>query len=166
MVLEGALEHRDSLGNGSVIRPGEFQRMTAGVGIRHSEFNPSSSDLCHFLQIWVVPERQSLDPGYEQQAFPRDERQGVLRRVASPDGSEGSLTIHQDVHVFTSLPDAGQQVTQTLETGRHGWVQVTSGVVKLNDVALGPGDGAAISEETSLSIAAEEPAEVLLLDLA
>ncbi len=166
MVLEGSLEHRDSLGNGSVIRPGEFQRMSAGTGIRHSEFNPSSSEPCHFLQIWILPDHKSLDPGYEQRTFPPEERQGLLRTVASRDGREDSLTIHQDVQLFTSLLDKGQEVTGHLNAGRHGWLQIASGSVRLNGTSLGPGDGAAISEETSLLIAAEESAEVLLFDLA
>ncbi len=165
VVLEGALEHRDSLGNGSVIHPGEVQRMTAGTGIEHSEFNHSAEDLVHFLQIWVLPERQNLHPGYEQRAFSTEERQGTLRLVASPDGSEGSLTIHQDVKMFTSLLAPEQEVVHSLPAGRHAWLQVTRGQVTLNDHLLACGDGARVSDESSLRVAATDPAEILLLDL-
>ncbi len=165
VVLEGALEHRDSLGNGSVIHPGEVQRMTAGTGIEHSEFNHSAEDLAHFLQIWVLPDRQNLQPGYEQRAFSTEERQGTLRLVASPDGRAGSLTIHQDVKMFTSLLAPEQEVVHSLAPGRHAWLQVTRGQVTLNDHLLACGDGASVSDESSLRVAATDLAEILLLDL-
>ncbi len=165
VVLEGALEHRDSLGNGSVIRPGEVQRMTAGTGIEHSEFNHSAEDLVHFLQIWMLPERQNLRPDYEQRAFSTEERQGTLRLVASPDGNTGSLTIHQDVKMFTSLLAPDQEVVHSLPAGRHAWLQVVRGQVTLNDHLLACGDGASASDESSLRVAATDAAEILLLDL-
>lgn len=166
MVLAGALEHKDSLGNGSVIHAGELQRMTAGIGIRHSEYNASDSDVAHFLQLWILPDRENLKPGYEQRAFPEEERRGALRLVGSPDGRDGSLTIHQDVEAYASLLDAGQSVTHVLGAGRHAWLQVASGVLSLNGEALTAGDGAAVSEEAELQIAADEKAEILLLDMA
>src|SRR5215813_10907972 len=164
-VLEGALAHKDSLGTGSVIRPGEVQRMTAGTGVTHSEFNPSRTEPVHFLQIWLLPERAGLPPSYEQRAFPTEEKQGRLRLVASPDGREGSVTIHQAVDLYASLLAPGQAVTHRLTPGRHAWVQVARGTVRLNDTALSAGDGAAASEETLLTMTATDPAEVLLFDL-
>ena len=164
-VLEGALAHKDSLGTGSVIRPGEVQRMTAGTGVTHSEFNPSRTEPVHFLQIWLLPERAGLPPSYEQRAFPTEEKQGRLRLVASPDGREGSVTIHQAVDLYASLLAPGQAVTHRLTPGRHAWVQVARGTIRLNDTALSAGDGAAASEETLLTMTATDPAEVLLFDL-
>jgi redox-sensitive bicupin YhaK (pirin superfamily) len=164
-VLEGALEHRDSLGTSSVIRPGEVQRMSAGSGIAHSEFNHSQSEQVHLLQIWILPEREGLKPGYEQRAYPEEERRGRLRLVASPDGRDGAVTIRQDVELYASLLDGGQSVIHTLRPGRHAWVQVTGGVVTLNGRELKAGDGAAVSEEETLELAGREPAEVLLFDL-
>lgn len=165
VVLEGALEHRDSLGNGSVIHPGEVQRMTAGAGIEHSEFNHSAEEQAHFLQIWVLPERKSLEPGYEQKGFPAEERQGALRLVASPDGSAGSLTIHQDVKVFTSVLAPEQELAHSLPHGRHAWLQVLRGEVTLNSQPLACGDGASVSDESALQMAATQEAEILLFDL-
>jgi len=164
-VLEGALAHKDSLGTGSVIRPGEVQRMTAGTGVTHSEFNPSRTEPVHFLQIWLLPERAGLPPSYEQRAFPTEEKQGRLRLVASPDGREGSVTIHQAVDLYASLLAPGQAVTHRLTPGRHAWVQVLRGTIRLNDTALSAGDGAAASEEALLTMTATDPAEVLLFDL-
>jgi quercetin 2,3-dioxygenase len=165
-VLDGALAHKDSLGNGSVLRPGEFQRMTAGTGIEHSEFNPSDSEPVHLYQIWLFPERRGLVPSYDQRAFPLAERQGKLRLVASPDGRDGSLSINQDAEVYLTTLDAGDQVTHSLPAGRHAWIQVLRGGVRLNDVDLAVSDGAAVSEESVLSVRASQPSEVMLFDLA
>ena len=165
-VLEGALAHKDSLGTGSVIRPGEVQRMSAGTGVTHSEFNSSQTELVHFLQIWILPERTGLPPGYEQRAFPTAEKQGELRLVASRDGREGSVTIHQAVDLYASLLAPGEVVTHPLSRGRHAWVQVARGSIMLNDSPLSAGDGAAVSDETRLTVTATDQAEVLLLDLA
>jgi quercetin 2,3-dioxygenase len=164
-VLEGALEHTDSLGNGSVLRPGEFQRMTAGTGIEHSEFNPSESEPVHLYQIWLFPERRGLTPSYDQRAFPDEERVGKLRLVASPDGRDGSLTIFQNALVFLATLNADGPVSHKLAPGRHGWVQVLRGAIKLNDVELSTGDGAAVSEESVLAFRAARPAEVMVFDL-
>jgi redox-sensitive bicupin YhaK (pirin superfamily) len=164
-VLEGELGHRDSLGHGSVLRPGEFQCMTAGTGIRHSEFNPSATEPVHFYQIWILPVRPGLVPSYDQKSFPKAEQQGRLRLVASPDGRDGSLTIHQDAEVFLSSLPAGQQVTHSLRSGRYAWLQVLRGAIQLNGVALAAGDGAAVSDESSLAVNTAGPAEVMLFDL-
>ncbi len=165
-VLAGALEHKDSLGNGSVIRPGDAQRMTAGTGILHSEVNPSPDEEVQLLQIWILPERDGLEPGYEQRHFSADERRGRLLRIVTRDGAEGALSIHQDVDVFNGLLAAGDRVAHALRTGRHAWLQVARGDVELNGHALGAGDGAAVSEESELSVVARSDAEVLLFDLA
>jgi redox-sensitive bicupin YhaK (pirin superfamily) len=165
-VLEGALEHRDSLGNGSVIRPGDVQRMSAGTGVSHSELNPSASEPVHFLQIWILPEREGLAPSYEQKHFPVEERAGRLRLVASRGGREGSVRVHQDVDLYASLLAAGESVTHTLRAGRHAWLQVARGRCALNGVALEAGDGAAVSEERSLGLVGVGDAELLLFDLA
>jgi redox-sensitive bicupin YhaK (pirin superfamily) len=165
-VLEGALEHRDSLGNGSVLRPGELQHMTAGTGVRHSEFNPSPAEPVHLYQIWLLPERRGLEPSYEQRPFAEAERRGRLRLVASPDGEEGSLTIRQDARLYLSTLRAGEAVARALEPGRHAWLQVLRGEVTLNGTSLAAGDGAAVSEEERLEIASPGDAEVLLFDLA
>jgi redox-sensitive bicupin YhaK (pirin superfamily) len=164
-VLSGALEHKDSLGNGEVLRPGEFQRMTAGTGIRHSEFNPSDSEPVHLYQIWIEPNRQGLTPSYEQKAFPADDAHGRLRLVASPEASDGSVKIHQDARVYLSQLDAGSQVTLDLLPGRHAWLQTLRGAVTLNGTSLDTSDGAAVTDETSLQIAAISDAEILLFDL-
>lgn len=164
-VLEGALAHKDSLGTGSVLRPGEFQSMTAGTGIRHSEFNPSETELVHFYQIWIFPDRRRLPPSYDQRSFPEAERHGRLWLVASQDGRDGSLTIHQDVKVFLASLDEGRQVTHEIEPGRYAWLQVLRGAVQLNNLALAAGDGAAVSDETSLTFMASKPSEVMLFDL-
>jgi redox-sensitive bicupin YhaK (pirin superfamily) len=164
-VLEGALAHKDSLGNGSVLRPGEFQRMTAGTGIEHSEFNPSDLEPVHLYQIWLFPERRGLAPSYDQRAFADLDRKGKLRVVASPDGRDGSLTIHQDAEVFLATLDAGNQVTHQLAPGRHAWIQVLRGGVKLRDVPLSAGDGAAISDESLVTLIAPQSSEVMVFDL-
>ncbi|MEW4570308.1 pirin family protein [Tautonia sp. JC769] len=165
-VLSGALEHRDSLGTGSVIRPGELQRMTAGTGITHSEFNPSDAEPVHLYQIWLLPEREGLEPSYEQRAFPEEERRNRLRLVASPDGGNGSLTIGQDARLYLATLDGGRVVSHELAPGRHAWLQVLRGGVDLNGVGLEAGDGAAMGEEPGLAIRADGPSEVLLFDLA
>jgi redox-sensitive bicupin YhaK (pirin superfamily) len=164
-VLEGALAHRDSLGNGSVLRPGELQCMTAGTGIRHSEFNPSESEPVHFYQIWLLPDRPGLPPRYDQRTFSEEERRSRLRVVASPDGRDGSLTIHQAAEVFLSSLAAGERVEHEPASKRHAWLQVLRGAVQLNDLPLAAGDGAAVSDEKSLTVLATEPSEVLLFDL-
>jgi quercetin 2,3-dioxygenase len=165
-VLEGALEHRDSLGTGSVIRPGDVQRMSAGTGIVHSEANPSASEPVHLLQIWLLPERAGIAPGYEQRAFSEEERRGRLRLLASRDGRDGALTIHQDAELYAMLLAAGESVTHRLRPGRHAWVQVAGGAVTLNGKPLRAGDGAAVSGEETVTLSASEGSEVLLFDLA
>ena len=166
VVLDGALQHRDSLGTGSVIRPGDVQRMSAGTGIRHSEFNASPTEPVRFLQIWILPERPGLPPGYEQKAFPAAERRNRLRLVASPDGRDGSLTLHQDVRLYAAALAAGAKVAYAPAAGRHVWVQVARGALTLNGQALREGDGAALSGEPALELAADAEAECLLFDLA
>ena len=171
-VLEGALEHKDSLGTGSVIRPGELQRMTAGTGVLHSEKNASRGEPVHFLQIWLLPEAQRLAPGYEQKAFPREELSGKLRLVGARDGKDGAVTIHQDVGLYATMLAAGARASLPLRKGRHAWVQVARGSVRVNGEVLQAGDGAAISDEGQVELAGEgaaksgEPAEVLVFDLA
>ncbi|HEY0837679.1 MAG TPA: pirin family protein [Azospirillum sp.] len=165
-VLEGALEHKDSLGTGSVIRPGEVQRMSAGTGIRHSEYNASQEAPAHFLQIWILPERRGLAPGYEQKAFADTGKRGRLRLVGSRDGRDGSVTIHQDVDLHAALLDGEERADFALRPGRHAWVQVARGQVRLNGVVLKEGDGAAVSDEPTLTLDGGVGAEVLLFDLA
>ena len=165
-VLDGALEHKDSLGNGSVIRPGDIQRMSAGTGVQHSEFNPSSSEAMRLMQIWILPEREGLEPGYEQKHFAPEERRDQLRLVASRDAREGSVVIHQDVDLFASLLAANGEVRHTLGANRHAWIQVARGELLLNDTPLGPGDGAAVADERELVLQATADAELLLFDLA
>ncbi|HEY2903652.1 MAG TPA: pirin family protein [Polyangia bacterium] len=167
-VLDGALEHRDSLGTGSVIRPGDVQRMSAGTGVRHSEFNASRSEPVRFLQIWIVPERQAIAPGYEQKTYSAADRQGRLRLVASHDGRDGSVTVHQDVNFYAGLFKDSDKATYEPRPGRSTWVQVARGAVTLNGQTLSEGDGAAIQNEKAIQLAASGPAEaeVLLFDLA
>ena len=165
-ILSGALEHRDSMGNGSVIRPGDVQRMTAGTGVSHSEFNPSKTESVHLLQIWILPKADGLPPSYEEKAFAEEERRGTLRLIASDDGREGSVTINQDARVYATLLDAGQIVTHSLPPNRHAWIQLARGTVRLNGIELKQGDGAALSKESELSINAHDRAELLLFDLA
>jgi redox-sensitive bicupin YhaK (pirin superfamily) len=164
-VLDGALAHRDSLGNGEVLLPGEFQRMTAGTGIRHSEFNPSRDEAAHFYQIWLLPREKGLTPGYEQKSFPIEERRGKLRLVASPDGDAGSLTIQQDTRIYLSSLSNGETIQYEFNQDRHGWLQVLRGQVRLNDTDLQAGDGAAVSSELRIDVAATSDAEILLFDL-
>lgn len=165
-VLSGALEHGDSLGTGSTIRPGELQRMTAGTGITHSEFNPSASEPVHLYQIWLMPEREGLEPSYEQRAFPEEERRNQFRLVASPDGRDGSLAIRQDAQLYLASIDEGQGTALALANGRHAWLQVLRGAIEFGGRSLSEGDGAAVSDETEITVRAETPAEVLVFDLA
>jgi redox-sensitive bicupin YhaK (pirin superfamily) len=165
-VLEGALAHRDSSGGGGVIRPGDVQRMSAGRGVVHSEYNASRSEPVHFLQIWLVPEKRGIAPGYEQKSFPAAERTGRLRLLASSDGRDGSVTIHQDAAVYGALLGKGDRVTWEPRPGRHVWVHVARGAVELNGTALAAGDGAAISDERAIALLGVDAAEILLFDLA
>jgi quercetin 2,3-dioxygenase len=165
-LLEGALEHNDSMGNGSIIRPGDGQRMSAGRGVRHSEANPSKTEAAHLLQIWILPSERGLEPSYEQKAFPAEEKRGKLRLIAGPDGKDGSVTIHQDARLYVALLSVGQQVQHDLAPGRYAWLQVAKGAVELNGKPLSQGDGAAVSEEPKLTIKGTEDAEILLFDLA
>ncbi len=165
-VISGELSHRDSMGNGETIRPNDVQRMTAGTGVLHSEFS-SPTDKTHLLQIWILPETHRLEPGYEQRRFAPEEKQGGLRLVASRGGSDGSVHINQDVKLYASILSAGDTVSHTLAEGRHAWIQLISGSIEVNGETLNPGDGAAISEETSLAITAtSNNSEFLLFDLA
>jgi redox-sensitive bicupin YhaK (pirin superfamily) len=164
-VLAGALEHEDSMGNGSVIRAGEVQRMSAGTGITHSEYNHSRADPVHLLQIWIHPERTGLQPGYEQKAFPNEEKRGRLCLVASRDGQDGSVTIHQDAAVYATRLASDERVRHDLLPGRHAWVHVARGVSRVNGQRLTAGDGAAFSEVRTIEIVGVEDAEVLLFDL-
>ncbi len=165
-VLDGSLEHKDSMGNGSVIRPGDVQRMSAGTGVRHSEYNASKSEDVHFLQIWIMPSKNGIQPSYEQKAFGEDEKKGRLRVVASPDGRDGSVTIHADAVVHAGLFGAGESADLALGAGRHSWVQVARGTVRVNGEVLSAGDGAALTGEAQVSIEGVDGGEVLVFDLA
>ena len=165
-VLSGALEHRDSLGTHGVIRPGEAQVMSAGTGIRHSEFNASASELVHFLQIWILPGERGLAPRYDQVAFSEDSLRNQLRLIASPDAAEGSVKLFQDVRIYAARLDAGREVQAAIPTGRAGFLQVAKGSVTLNGTAMTAGDAARIEGEPALTVAAGSPAEVLFFDLA
>ena len=165
-VLEGALAHEDSTGTAATIRPGEVQRMTAGTGVRHSEFNASDKEAVHFLQIWILPEQEGLAPGYEQRAFSEEEKRGKLRLVASRDGRDGSVTVHQDVALYATLLGAGDKVSYDLKPGRHAWVQVARGQATLNGELLKEGDGAAIEKVERIELQGATDSEVLLFDLA
>src|SRR2546423_11036131 len=165
-VLEGALEHKDSMGTGSVIRPNDGQKMSAGTGVRHSEANPSKDEPVHLLQIWIMPDTEGIKPDYQQKRFGDEEKRGRLRLVASPDGSEDSITIKQDARVFASLLESSQQVVHELKPNRYAWVQVARGAVEVNGQTLSQGDGAGISNETQVTIEGLEPSEILLFDLA
>lgn len=164
-VIKGELSHRDSMGNGETIRPHEVQRMTAGTGVMHSEYS-SPTDETHMLQIWILPEKQNLKPGYEQKYFPPEEKQGKLRLVASRGGGDGSVTINQDVNLYAALLSDGDEVRHEIAQGRHAWVQLISGSVDITGELLNPGDGAAVSDETELTIkAGVNNSEFLLFDL-
>ena len=164
-VLEGALGHKDSMGNGSVIRPGDLQRMSAGTGVTHSEFNPSREAPVHFLQIWLLPRERGLPPGYEQKHFTQEARRGRLRLIAAGDGRDGAVNIHQDADLWTALLQPGESVRHVLAPGRNAWIHVARGAVSLNGSTLGAGDGAAVSDEATLEITGAARAEVLLFDL-
>ena len=165
-VVSGGLEHQDSMGNGEVIRPHEWQRMSAGTGVRPSEANASRTEPVHFYQIWILPEAEGIPPGYEQKLFAPEDKTGRLTLVASRDGRAGSLKIHQDVSVYNAVLRGGEAVEHRLGAERHAWLQVVRGAVELNGNKLDAGDGAAVSEETSLSISAADNAEIMLFDLA
>ncbi|HJT65970.1 MAG TPA: pirin family protein [Pyrinomonadaceae bacterium] len=165
-ILEGALQHEDSMGNGSIIRPGDVQRMTAGTGVRHSEQNASVRQRVHLLQIWILPHTVGLEPGYEQKAFSEDERRGQLRLIASQDGRDGSASVHQDVSLFSSILPAAAEVEHAMDQQRYAWIQVARGAVDVNGERAEQGDGVVAVGETNLRIRAEEDAEVLLFDLA
>jgi len=165
-VLEGALEHKDSIGTGSVIRPGDLQVMSAGSGIRHSEFNHSKQEPVHFLQIWVLPDREGISPRYDQKTFSESEKRGRLRLIGSPDGREVSIVIHQDVEIFAALLDAGDAVTHALSAGRKGWVQVVRGAGEVNGTPVRAGDGVALEGEATLAVTSRaSDAEFLVFDL-
>ncbi len=164
-VLSGALAHRDSMGNGSEIRPGDVQRMTAGTGVTHSEFNASNTEVARFLQIWILPDRKNLEPGYEQAHFSDDERRAKLRLVASRDGRDGSVTVHQDVALYAGLFAFGERARHALARGRHAWVQIARGRARINGKELFEGDGASLSDEAEVDIEGIEDAELLVFDL-
>lgn len=163
-VLEGAVEHKDSIGNGSIIQPGEVQKMSAGTGILHSEFNPSDTEPVHLLQIWIIPDKKGIQPSYEQQKF-NLEANGKLQLIAAPEGKNGVVTLQQDVNLYAGRLEKGDRISYNLAANRHIWLQVARGQVNLNGTTLEAGDGAAISEETELNLAAENNAEILLFDL-
>lgn len=165
-VLEGALEHKDNIGNGSVIQPGEVQRMSAGTGILHSEFNHSENEAVHLLQIWLLPAQNGLSPSYEQRNFSPAKTPGKLHLVAAKDGREGAVTVHQDVDLYAAVLQKGDRLSHTLQPQRHAWVQVARGAITLNGLPLDTSDGAAISNETEVVIEATKEAEILLFDLA
>jgi redox-sensitive bicupin YhaK (pirin superfamily) len=164
-VLEGAVEHKDSLGNGSIIRPGEAQIMSAGTGIMHSEYNPSQTEPLHLLQIWILPNQKGIKPRYEQKAFPLDERLGKLRLIAAKDGREGAVTVYQDVDLYTSILEHGHVIDYHLQPNRYAWLQIAQGVVTLNGEELRSGDGVQLSGEEKLSITTNTGGEILLFDL-
>lgn len=164
-VLEGALEHKDSMGTGSVIRPGEVQMMSAGSGITHSEFNPSPAERVHFLQIWIMPDRQRVTPRYQQTHFAEAERRGRLRLIISPDAAEGSLGVYQDARVYAGLFDGAERAEFDLATNRHAYVHVARGALRINGIAMSEGDGARIRDGGKLVFDAGHDAEVLLFDL-
>jgi redox-sensitive bicupin YhaK (pirin superfamily) len=165
-VLEGALEHKDSLGSGSVIVPGDVQRMSAGTGVTHSEYNASKTEPVHFLQIWIVPEARGIAPGYEQTRFPREETEGSLRLIADRWGSDGAVTVHQDVAIYAGELSAGERASHEFAEGRRGWLHVTRGLVRLSGNELREGDGAKIEDESAIELETDHRAEILLFDLA
>ena len=165
-VLEGALAHEDSMGNGSVIRPGDVQRMSAGTGVRHSEFNASNDEPVHFLQIWVMPERSGLEPSYEQKSFSTEERQGRLRLVGARDGRDGAVTIHQDIDLYATNLDEGERISHELVAGRKAWIHIARGGVQINDSRLDSGDAVAVEGPATIALTGVADAEVLLFDMA
>jgi quercetin 2,3-dioxygenase len=165
-VLDGAVEHKDSIGNVATIRPGEVQRMTAGTGISHSEYNPSGTEVAHFLQIWILPDRDGLTPGYEQVEFPRSERLGQWRALASPDGKDGSVKIHQNAELYNAILEPNQSLTYALKPDRYGWLQVARGAIAMGNDTLVAGDAVAFDPSQTISMRTSQNAEVLLFDLA
>lgn len=165
-ILQGALEHRDSIGTGSVIRRGDVQRMSAGTGVTHSESNPLGDEPVHLLQIWILPAEQNLQPEYEEKTFSEDEKHNKLRLIVSSDGRDDSVKIHQDANIYSALLDEGRELVQPLGSNRHAWLQVAAGSVALNELNLKQGDGVAVTQESSIKIAARESSEILLFDLA
>ncbi len=165
-VMEGELEHKDDMGNGSIIRPGEIQRMSAGTGIRHSEYNPSSDQRNRFFQIWIIPEIDGIEPGYEQIEFPDGARDGTLYQIGSRHGGEGGVTIHQDATLYASILSPGDTVSHATASNRGVWIQLASGVIAVNGQEMKAGDGLAITDEVAVDIAATEKSEFLLFDLA
>jgi redox-sensitive bicupin YhaK (pirin superfamily) len=164
-ILQGALEHRDSMGTGSIIRRGDAQRMSAGTGVMHSEANPSPDAPVHLLQIWILPREQGLTPEYEEKKFSDEDKRNKLRLIVSPNGADDSVKIHQDAKIYASLLDERQELVHPLENGRGAWLQVAAGAVTLNGIDLKQGDGAAVNDESSVRITAPQPAEFLLFDL-
>lgn len=164
-VLEGAIEHKDSMGTGSIIRPGEIQHMSAGTGVTHSEFNPSKTELLHLLQIWIMPETKGIPPSYDQKATELAKHPGQLKLIASREGNAGAVKINQDTNLYASALKAGEKVNYTLQPGRYAWLQVARGTVQLNGVNLQAGDGAGVSQETDLAIVSTTDSEFLLFDL-
>ncbi|MDX3904402.1 MAG: pirin family protein [Pigmentiphaga sp.] len=164
-VLDGAVEHRDSMGNGSIIRPGNVQRMSAGTGVMHSEFNPDPGRTTHLLQIWIQPDRKGVEPSYEERNFPEADKRGKLRLVASPDGAEGSVTIHQDARLYVGLFDGGERAEYALPEGRRAWLHVARGSVRVNGTELSDGDAVAVEDDARIVIDGGNAAEVLLFDL-
>jgi redox-sensitive bicupin YhaK (pirin superfamily) len=165
-VLEGSLAHKDSMGNGSILKAGQLQRMTAGTGVRHSEFNPSDKEGVHLYQIWLLPQRQGLQPSYEELSLAEEPRRGRFRLVASPDAADGSMTIHQDARLYLAALLPGQAVSHDIERGRAAWLQVLGGNVNILGNDLSAGDGAAITHENTVAVGATTASEVLLFDLA
>ena len=165
-IVEGALEHKDSMGNTSVIQPGEVQRMSAGLGVTHSEFNSSQSDSVHLLQIWVLPQKRGLNPSYEQKKFPKKERQGKLQLLVSPDGRENSVSIYQDVDLYAAQIFARDEVFYPISEGRHVWIQLIEGKMQLGDELIEAGDGVAVSNQKNVQLIAKSKSHLLLFDLA
>ncbi|GFE70452.1 pirin family protein [Chroococcus sp. FPU101] len=164
-VLEGAVEHKDSIGNGSIIQPGEVQKMSAGTGILHSEYNPSDTEAVHLLQIWIIPEQKGIKPSYEQQKFNLEANAGKLQLIAAPEGKNGAVTLQQDVNLYAGMLQEGDRISYTLPENRHAWLQVARGKVSLNGTSLDAGDGVAISDESEINLTAQNNAEILLFDL-
>lgn len=165
-VLEGQLEHKDSMGNGAIIQTGDVQRMSAGTGVRHSEFNPSPHEKVHFLQIWILPESLGITPGYEQKMFPQADKRGKMRLVASRDGRQGSVTVHQSLDLYDSLLSKGETLSHRLGNGHLAYLHLINGAIALNGLTLTTGDGAKIKAEEVLEISASEDSEILLFDMA
>lgn len=165
-ILEGELEHKDSIGNGSIIQPGEVQRMSAGTGILHSEFNHSQTNPVHLLQIWIVPDQKGLQPSYEQKSFSSTNTSVHLKLIAAPEGKNGIVIVHQDVNLYAGILERGTLINHSLLPQRHAWIQVARGAITVNDIPLETGDGAAISEETKIVIESRQKSEILLFDLA